>query len=183
MTRWSFLFGRRKLLDSLPSLPTQPRVLEVGCGTGTNIKHLELLFPDAKIYGVDLSHDMLQKASDKIEQSEQVTLVSGRYGSEDLEFDPFDLILLSYTLTMTGDQVESILQTVANDLKPEGYIAVVDFHTTSFNWFKRWMKANHVNLNGHLLPLLKKYFRPSSVKVKKAYLGLWSYFRFIGQRT
>lgn len=182
-TRWSFLFGRRALLDELPDLPPYPRILEVGCGTGRNIRFLEYFFPDAHIIGIDLSRDMLQKATSKIEQPEHVTLIEGRYGGDVPDFQPFDLVLLSYTLSMTGELVESVLQQVYNDLKPTGYIAVVDFHSTPFNWFRYWMKTNHADLDGHLLSLLNKYFQPSSVTIRKAYFGLWSYFRFLGRRS
>ena len=180
-TRWSFLFGRRQLLSEIPDLPPYPRILEVGCGTGKNIEVLEYLFPDAKIYGVDLSKDMLHKARLKTKDPEQITLLNKRYGAKNLDLEPFDLILLSYSLTMTGDKTESVLQQAYEDLKPKGTVAVVDFHNTSFSWFRRWMGNNHVAMNGQVLPLLKKYFAPQDTAVYKAYLGLWQYFTFIGR--
>jgi S-adenosylmethionine-diacylgycerolhomoserine-N-methlytransferase len=33
-TRWSFLFGRRAILDDIAAATTPARILEVGCGTG-----------------------------------------------------------------------------------------------------------------------------------------------------
>lgn len=183
ITRWSFLFGRIDLLNLLPDLPPRPRILEVGCGTGKNIETLEYHFPDATIYGVDLSKEMLAKARHKIDQSTKIKLIKARYGSDNLDLEPFDIILLSYSLTMVGDQLDVILQQVLNDLKPHGHVAVVDFHTTPLNWFRRWMKINHVDLDGHLLSLLNKYFHPVTVSVSKAYLGTWSYFKFIGRRA
>lgn len=180
-TRWSFLFGRQRLLTKLPGLPPGPRILEVGCGTGKNIEILEYLFPDAEICGVDLSREMLQKAHLKTRDSQQVTLLNTSYGSEDLDLEPFDLILLSYSLTMTGDTTEDILQQVLEDLKMDGSVAVVDFHTSPYRWFRRWMGRNHVSMNGQLLPLLKKYFVPEAISVSKAYMGLWQYFTFLGR--
>lgn len=179
-TRWSFLFGRRRLLTKLPDLPPRPRILEVGCGTGSNIRLLEFLFPDAEICGVDLSKEMLHEAELKARSSKQVTLLKDRYGTEKLNFEPFDLILLSYSLTMTGDNTEAVLQQVLEDLKIDGTVAVVDFHYSPFRWFRKWMEKNHVSMNGQLLTLLKKYFAPEAVSVSKAYLGLWKYFTFLG---
>lgn len=181
-TRWSFLFGRESLLNRLPDLPPRPRILEIGCGTGRNIEYLQYLFPDAHIYGVDLSAEMLKKAHRKINDSRQVTLMHSRYGSEPLDTEAFDLILLSYSLTMTGDRTEAILQQIYDDLKAHGHIAVVDFHYSPFRWFRRWMKKNHVVMDGSLLSLLHKYFHPKSSTVHDAYLGLWSYLEFIGKR-
>ena len=182
-TRWSFLFGREEILGMIPDLPSQPRILEIGCGTGKNIKHLEYYFPDAQILGVDLSEDMLNVARKKLEDSsKQITFLNHQYGSEPLKSDPFDLILLSYSLTMVGNQIEQVLEQIAGDLRPKGYVAAVDFHTSPLSWFRSWMNMNHVNLNGQGLQLLKKYFHPVDVSVQKAYAGLWNYFLFIGQK-
>ncbi|HKL17980.1 MAG TPA: class I SAM-dependent methyltransferase [Halalkalibaculum sp.] len=182
-TRWSFLFGRKRLLSNLPDLKPSPRILEIGCGTGKNIQLLESLYPDATIVGIDLSEDMLEKAGQKVEESKQVNLIHCRYGTEPHGRDPFDLILLSYSLTMIGDSIEKILQQVHEDLNPDGYVGVVDFHNTPFNWFRRWMSKNHVKINGTLPSLLRKYFTEQRYAVKKAYLGFWEYFTFIGRRS
>lgn len=181
-TRWSFLFGREKLLGHIPDLPPNPRILEVGCGTGKNIELLQYLFPDGDIYGVDLSKDMLSKARQKTKATGRVKLMNKQYGSDKISTKSFDLILLSYTLTMMGDQAEVILQQLSEDLSSKGYVAVVDFHNTQFKWFKKWMFRNHVVMNGHLLPLLNKYFTAVKSSVNRAYFGLWKYFMFIGHQ-
>jgi S-adenosylmethionine-diacylgycerolhomoserine-N-methlytransferase len=181
-TRWCFLFGRNEILDMIPELPSQPRILEVGCGTGKNIERLEYHFPDASIIGVDLSGEMLDVANKKLGNSGQIDLYNARYGTDNLDLDPADLILFSYSLTMFGDDTEHIFEQIIRDLKPTGYIAVVDFNTSPFQWFRNWMSANHVDLSGHLLPLLNKYFYPVETEISKAYKGLWSYFLFLGQQ-
>lgn len=182
-TRWSFLFGRETLLDMIPDLPSKPQILEIGCGTGKNIERLEYYFPDAEITGLDLSPEMLGKAERRLQHSSQVELKLERYHPGSFDYNSFDLILLSYALTMFGKQTDAIFDAMLEDLKPNGYIAVVDFDTSPFNWFCRWMEINHVNFSGHLLPLLKKYFHPSDIKKKDAYLGLWSYFQFVGKQS
>ncbi|NGP88924.1 class I SAM-dependent methyltransferase [Fodinibius halophilus] len=182
-TRWSFLFGRDQLLDMIPVLPSQPRILEVGCGTGKNLDRLQYHFPDAHLVGVDLSPAMLNIARNKLSDTKQVELVQAKYGSEELNLEPFDLILFSYSLTMFADGIEDIMAQVSKDLNKRGYVAVVDFNTSPYKWFRQWMGMNHVDLNGHILPLLNKYYRPVETQKDDAYLGLWSYFKFIGQYT
>ncbi len=179
-TRWCFLFGRDSILKMIPDLPSKPHIMEVGCGTGKNILQLQQQIPDAKILGIDLSKEMLNIAEEKIPVNDNVTLCNARYGSHQ-QNDSFDLILLSYSLTMMGEQYEIIFDELINDLKPGGYIAVVDFHASPFGWFRRWMEKNHVNFGGTLLPRLKQYFHPKKTEMNPAYLGLWSYFLFIGQ--
>ncbi len=182
-TRWAFLFGRDEILDMIPNLPSQPRIIEIGCGTGKNLERLEYHFPDAKIIGVDLSSEMLEIAKNKLGNSNQIELCNARYGSDNINLDPADLLLFSYSLTMFGDDVDHIFEQITRDLKPNGYIAVVDFNTSPFQWFRTWMGVNHVDLSGHLLPLLNKYFCPVKTEVHKAYKGLWSYFLFLGQQS
>lgn len=180
-TRWSFLFGRKKLLNNLPELPPEPRILEVGCGTGKNIRLLKHLYPEAEIVGVDLSDDMLKLARQKVSEYDQVSLICQDYGSEHIGRIDFDLILLSYSLTMMEKPLKNIFQKMNGDLAADGCLAIVDFHTSPFNLFKKWMKKNHVNMNGDLYPLLRQHYRPIYENVKKAYFGLWSYFLFVGK--
>ena len=180
-TRWSFLFGRKDILNMIPDLPSHPRILEIGCGTGKNIERLEYHFPDATIVGLDLSSEMLNKAEKRLYPSHKVQLKLGRYGSDLFDYDSFDLILLSYSLTMFGQRAEHIFDHLTKDLKDDGYLAVVDFDTSPLAWFRHWMNINHVDFSGELLPQLKQHFEPSELKVKKAYLGMWTYFQFIGR--
>ena len=45
-TRWSFLFGRHKVIQVLPSLThTDINILEIGCGTGYNLNKLARKYP------------------------------------------------------------------------------------------------------------------------------------------
>lgn len=182
-TRWAFLFGRGSLLELLPDLPPSPRILEVGCGTGRNLQRMQDLFPDGQRYGVDLSADMLKRARRRLAPDESVNLMRGHYGVQELPLSPFDLIICSYSLTMTGTHLEAVLRQVRADLKPEGWVAVVDFDATPVPLFRRWMARNHVRMDGRLLPLLQTYFRPERTERHEAYLGAWSWFQFIGRRS
>lgn len=180
-TRWSFLFGRDTLLDMIPELPTSPRILEIGCGTGRNIKQMQKLYPNAEITGIDLSKHMLKRAGNKLGESNSVQLHKARYGFDELNLSSFDLILCSYSLTMCGDGLENIFTQLSEDLKSSGYIAIVDFHNSPYRWFHQWMAKNHVDLRSNTLPMLKNRYHPVKIKEKNAYFGLWSYFLFIGQ--
>ena len=126
---------------------------------------------------------MLKKAEQKIGSSKELKLKPCRYGAEQPDWEPFDLVVLSYSLTMIGEDRKKILRQIHEDLTPNGYIAVVDFHDTSFNWFRRWMYRNHVVMDGTFFPLLKKHFAVEKASVQKAYLGLWRYFTFLGKRA
>lgn len=181
-TRWSFLFGRKTLINKIPSLPSNPKILEIGCGTGQNLIQLHKRFPTAKITGVDLSADMLTKARKNITNS-SITLKNERYPSGNVSNHQFDLILLSYSLTMMDADYQCINTKLKNNLNPQGYLAVVDFNTSPFAWFRKWMNINHVDFSGSLFSLLDKNFNSIKTHFYSAYFGLWDYFLFIGTKN
>ena len=181
VTRWSFLFGRKTLIDQIPSLPAQPNILEVGCGTGKNLIYLKQRFPDADITGIDLSTDMIGKAHKNI-TTPSINLKKMRYGSGKLKEETYDLILLSYTLTMMGAEYSYIVSRIKNNLNANGYLAVVDFHTSPFSWFRKWMNVNHVDFSGDWYPLLEENFSMTHENFQNAYFGLWNYVLLISTK-
>lgn len=179
-TRWSFLFGRTAIVDAVAQCQQPQRILEVGCGTGKNLITLHRRFPQAHITGLDLSSHMLRAAHKNITSlGGQVTLQQGAYGVVP-QSQQVDLILFSYALTMFNPGWDAAIEQAHRDLAPGGAIAVVDFHNSPWPLFKRWMGANHVRMDGHLLLELQQHFVPRRAEVKSAYGGIWSYLLFVG---
>jgi S-adenosylmethionine-diacylgycerolhomoserine-N-methlytransferase len=182
LTRWSFLLGREALLRQVAASFTPARILEVGCGTGKNLVQLGTLFPRARLWGLDLSGDMLAVAGKKLQDlSPRLTLIQAAYDRPVMETPFFDLVVFSYALSMFNPGWEEALDAASRDLAPGGAIAVVDFHDSVLPLFKRWMGLNHVRLEGHLLAGLKSRFPLHEAIVRPAYGGVWSYFRFLGK--
>jgi S-adenosylmethionine-diacylgycerolhomoserine-N-methlytransferase len=183
LTRWTFLWGREPLMRGLAARLTPARILEVGCGTGKNLLDLGRLFPDARLWGVDLSAPMLTQARNKLATlADRVTLVQAAYDRPTAPENPFDLVVFSYALSMFNPGWEQALAAARDDLSPGGTMAVVDFHDSPFPSFKRWMGLNHVRLEAHLLPGLQQRFPRGQWTVSQAYMGLWSYFYYIGTK-
>ncbi len=184
-TRWTFLFGRKRLIDQLPVSPdARFTLLEVGCGTGYNLIRAGKRFPFARLIGVDVSADMLRRATRRTTSfSKRVFLFEKPYttGSFNLSVRP-DVVCCSYALTMFNPGWEEALDRAWLDLPPGGLIAVADFHDTSSHFFRRWMARNHVRMDGHLLPALTKRFEPVTLDVRPAAGGLWQYFVFVGRK-
>ncbi|MEQ8290463.1 MAG: class I SAM-dependent methyltransferase [Gammaproteobacteria bacterium] len=184
-TRWSFLFGRKKIIDHVGGLMQPVNILEVGCGTGINLLYLKQRFPHASLTGIDLSTDMLNIATRKTSKCKPVPeLVNMKYENPltDLNSNTvkFDLILFSYALSMFNPGWDVALQTARKQLSDNGLIAVVDFSHSPLSFFRRWMKLNHVKMDQHLLPGLESQFAPIMSENHQAYLGLWQYLFFIG---
>ena len=72
LTRWSFLFGRDRVIDRIPEEVAPKRILEIGCGTGRNLIRLARWFPEAAVTGIDVSDVMLRYASQIIGHSQHV---------------------------------------------------------------------------------------------------------------
>lgn len=184
LTRWTFLFGRRSVLRHLPfSKEDRLQVLEVGCGTGKNLVALASRFPKASITGLDVSKDMIKAAEKKTSRfRNRMELIELPYGKLPGFAEKFDIILFSYSLTMINPQWLDLLEQSKLDLKKGGYLVVVDFHDSRWPWFKGHMANNHVRMDSHLLPVLKKLFHKHAVCVKTAYGNLWEYMRFVGRK-
>lgn len=182
-TRWSFLFGREAIIQQIVAYCAPTNILEVGCGTGKNLKALVRRFPLADITGLDVSADMLTVARQNLGgMSKRVNFIQQPYTAPIADKAPYDLILFSYALTMFNPGWEAALQAAYGDLALGGFIAVVDFHDSPAPLFKRWMGVNHVRMESHLQPYLKQSFTPRVNRVHPAYVGLWQYLLFLGQK-
>ncbi|CDH43476.1 MAG: class I SAM-dependent methyltransferase [Candidatus Competibacteraceae bacterium] len=180
-TRWSFLFGRAHLVERVAALHTPRNILEIGCGTGRNLARLAQRFPDTRLIGLDLSADMLACARRYLEPlGDRITLLHQAYARP---LDPaprFDLIVVSYCLSMINPGYAEVIASIRQDLQAHGLIAVVDFHNSDWSAFRRWMGVNHVRMEGQLLPELRTRFRPLDSTISQVYGGIWRYFHFIG---
>lgn len=187
LSRWSFLFGRDRIVRMAAKelegrvRPGGLKILEVGCGTGRNLKVLAKYFPDSRITGLDLCPSMLAKAEKRASSScADIRLKEAFYDPACLPAHDHDLVLFSYALTMFNPGFDQAMDTAKYHLRPGGVIAVVDFCRTRFSVFEKWMGVNHVRMDNQLLPELEKRFSTRNSLIKKAYFGLWDYFLYLG---
>ncbi|MEA4857798.1 MAG: class I SAM-dependent methyltransferase [Solidesulfovibrio sp.] len=187
-TRWSFLFGRDRLVrraaEALgPRHDAALRVVEVGCGTGRNLRRLAGVFPGAGLTGIDLCRPMIDRARRAVAgQAGRVDLVCEAYAPGSFEPASADLIVFSYSLSMFNPGFEAALDAARGHLAPGGLVAVADFRHSPRAWFRAWMGVNHVRLDDQLLPELTRRFAVTAVETRPAYGGLWTYFLFLGRR-
>jgi S-adenosylmethionine-diacylgycerolhomoserine-N-methlytransferase len=127
LTRWAFLFGRARIIHLAASQMDQPiSILEIGCGTGRNLAALAQHFPQAQITGLDLSSDMLERARSKVQEfGPRVVLLHRAYDAPVATAAKFDLIVLSYSLSMINPGFAEVLRICKTDLSPTGIVAVV----------------------------------------------------------
>lgn len=185
ITRWAFLFGRSRLVQRASVLMPQPeRILEIGCGTGRNLVQLAEAFPKAQITGLDLSQDMLDRARPKLARyGSRVTLLHQAYEAPVATEGRYDLIVLSYSLSMINPGFDEVLRICQADLSERGLVAVADFHETRWGWFRRWMGVNHVRMEGQVLDCLRRHYQPLVCQVHHGYGDLWRYLVFLGRTS
>lgn len=174
LTRWTFLFGRKSLCKSLvKTLPLNSKVLEIGSGTGYLLKRLSKR-SDFDLNGIDLSKEMIERCRIK-----NLKLRIEDYNKESYEENEFDCIVLSYIFTLKENDFEQLIETIKYHLKPGGYIAVVDFHEAR-PLYNSFMKSQNIHIHNSLFEDLKSNFSPINFSIKRAYLGTWKWFEFIG---
>ncbi len=185
-TRWSFLFGRQKIIDLAAKEIDPKTILEVGCGTGRNLQALAKAFPNAEITGLDLSSDMLAIAEKKLANNPNINVVEQKYDKPITDsagnIKQYDLILFSYALSMFNPGWDEAIEAASDQLSHGGMVAVVDFHHSRFKFFRNWMQVNHVRMEAHLQPFLQEEFSFILNKPINAYQGIWQYLLFIGRK-
>src|SRR5689334_17038333 len=128
LTRKYYLLGRDELIAELAP-PRGGTVLEIGCGTGRNLLAVRRRYPEARLYGLDISEAMLLTARAHA-QGQDIAYAR----ADAADFDPqslfgvvsFDRIFISYALSMIPSW-QAVLTLAAGMLAPRGELHVVDF--------------------------------------------------------
>ena len=163
LTRKYYLLGRDKTIRGL-DVPKGGTLLEVGCGTGRNLALAHKRFPDARLYGLDISQEMLISARKTF--ATKPTLPDFRV-ADATAFTPrefgaagFDRILISYALSMIPDWERAIDAAIAA-LNPGGQLHIVDFGQQEGlpGWFRAllqgWLTKFHVTPRANLREVLE----------------------------
>ena len=116
--------SHRMLLRNL--LPTDRRVLDVGCGTGRFAARVLEQAPQAEVYGLDLSEGMLAQARAKLgDGGGRLHLVQG--DSEELPFaeDTFDVVTCTHSFHHYPRQ-DWVVAEMHRVLRPGGRLMIID---------------------------------------------------------
>ncbi|WP_306119283.1 MULTISPECIES: class I SAM-dependent methyltransferase [unclassified Roseitalea] len=155
LTRKYYLLGRDHMLGQL-DVPEDGSVLEVACGTGRNLALAARLYPHARLYGFDISAQMLKSAQATMARKgleNRVALAEG----DATDFDPaalfgvrnFDRVFISYSVSMIPVWKEAVAHAM-EVVAPGGELHVVDFGQQARlpSWFGNalhgWLARFHV---------------------------------------
>lgn len=160
--RVQYLMSDRLLqLASTYLSETISSILDLGCGTGYSMEQLQKKIPGSKITGLDLSHNMLTRARDR--------LPNALFIQADMEqFRPaqrFDLVFSNASVQWCD--LESVLETARKSLNPGGLFVYSSFGPdTHLEIARAWDMAHpgrvhHIdflNESDHLLALKEAGF-------------------------
>ncbi|MFC5585612.1 class I SAM-dependent methyltransferase [Nitratireductor kimnyeongensis] len=153
LTRKYYLLGRDGLIGGL-NVPEGGAVLELGCGTGRNLALVSDHFPKARLFGLDISREMLSTARRRMERENiDARLAEADASSFDAEAlfgqARFERVFISYALSMIPPWRETIAAGL-DCVAPGGSLHIVDFGRQERlpGWFRsglrRWLLAFHV---------------------------------------
>lgn len=147
-TRKYFLLGRDRLLDGLKP-PRGGSILEIGCGTGRNLILAARRYPDAQLFGFDISRVMLETARGSIVRAgleDRIVVAEGDAAGFDTAKlfgrPDFDRVFISYALSMIPPWRQALPQAF-NAVAPGGSLHIVDFGQQEGmpGWFKAGLFA------------------------------------------
>ncbi|HEY5047445.1 MAG TPA: methyltransferase [Rhizomicrobium sp.] len=170
LTRKYYLFGRDRTIRNLGLRPGDTLV-EIGCGTARNLVAIAKRYPEARLYGLDASAEMLKTAKARLNPAYSgkirlkhdfaAALSSHTFGTD---CTSFDRALFSYSLSMIPDW-RGALAAAARVLKPDGVIDIVDFGDLAGlgrlagGALRGWLKLFHVAPRAEILGVVEPVAR------------------------
>lgn len=166
LTRKYYLLGRDRLIRELNAQPGE-KIVEIGCGTARNLISISKAYPEAQLFGLDASHEMLRSAEESVAQARLKDTIGLAHGlAEDMTpalfgvDGKFDRAIFSYSLSMIPDW-RAALTTAAKNVRPGGTIHIVDFGDLNGLWspfargLRGWLGLFHVAPRDALLKNLE----------------------------
>jgi S-adenosylmethionine-diacylgycerolhomoserine-N-methlytransferase len=179
LTRKYYLLGRDRTIRNL-DVPEGGTLLEVGCGTGRNMAFAHKHFPTAKLYGLDISQEMLISARKTF--ATKATIPDFRvadataYTPREFGTVGFDRILISYALSMIPDWERAVDASIAA-LNPGGELHIVDFGQQEGlpTWFRSllqaWLAKFHVTPRANLREVLEAQAAENNARLSFEAIG------------
>ncbi|MBW4564315.1 MAG: class I SAM-dependent methyltransferase [Mojavia pulchra JT2-VF2] len=114
----------KRLLEHV-DLPPQPKVLDLGCGTGRLLDRLAAKFADLRGTGLDLSPEMLRVARQKNRHHPRLIYIEGKAESLPFADGQFNAVFNSISF-LHYLEPKQVMSEVARVLSPGGRFYLVD---------------------------------------------------------
>lgn len=174
ITRKYYLLGRDRAVMKL-HVPKGGSLLEVACGTGRNLLFAQKFYPDAKLFGLDISSEMLGQAERNFQKQQSRPNFriadASAFRAQEFGEEGFDRILISYALSMIPDWEEAVACAL-KALNAGGSLHIVDFGQQEElpERFKRflhgWLARFHVTPRGNMREVLARQAEKANAKLE-----------------
>jgi S-adenosylmethionine-diacylgycerolhomoserine-N-methlytransferase len=132
LSRKFYLLGRDEAIARLRPAPND-KVLEIACGTGRNLVKLARAYPEARLFGLDVSREMLASAAVSAARAGFASRIAFAQ-ADATAFDPqalfgaqcFERVMISYALSMIPPWREALAHAL-DVVAPGGSLEIVDF--------------------------------------------------------
>jgi len=132
LSRKFYLLGRDEAVRRLRPDPGD-KVLEIACGTGRNLIQSARAYPEARLFGLDVSREMLATAAASTARAGLASRVALAQGDA-TAFDPealfgcasFERVMISYALSMIPLWRQALARAL-DVLAPGGSLVIADF--------------------------------------------------------
>jgi S-adenosylmethionine-diacylgycerolhomoserine-N-methlytransferase len=132
LSRKFYLLGRDEAIARLRPGPGE-KVLEIGCGTGRNLVKLAQAYPQARLFGLDVSPEMLATAAAAAARAGFASRISLAQ-ADATAFDQrglfgcakFERVMISYALSMIPPWRKALGRAL-DVVAPGGSLEIVDF--------------------------------------------------------
>ena len=132
LSRKFYLLGRDEAITRLHASPCD-KMLEIGCGTGRNLVKLAQAYPKTRLFGLDVSREMLATAAASTARAGLTSRIALAQ-ADATALDPrgifgcanFERVMISYALSMIPPWREALAQAL-DVVAPGGSLEIVDF--------------------------------------------------------
>ncbi len=122
----------RKAYSLLKNLPFNPKILDLGCGSGAQTVELAKI-SEGNIQALDINQEFLDRLNKKAKKEgvfERITTIKSSMLSMDFEDNIFDIIWAEGSIYIIG--FEKGLKEIKQFLKPKGYVVV-----SELSWLRK----------------------------------------------
>ena len=179
LTRKYYLLGRDRMISGL-DLPEGGTLLEIGCGTGRNLLLARKHYPTARLFGLDISAEMLVSARHNFRKESRQPLLrvadATSFTPEEFGATGFDRVMISYALSMIPDWQAALDRALAA-LAPSGSLHIVDFGQqealprAARTVLQAWLERFHVSPRSNLREVLE--VRAAETGTRLTFEPLW----------
>lgn len=114
------------VMDAIGSKKPQPRILDLGTGTGLFAAMVLHQFPDAEMTLVDLSEQMLDAARKRFAGKNNVHFIQDDYITHEWK-EPFDMVVSGLSIHhLSDEQKQQLFTRIFNILEPGGIFVNAD---------------------------------------------------------